>query len=123
MDNLGGFQKKNVFAPKFHKFSTKFKHSPGEKMVSQAFWRSLRRNKIGQDLSPFSTSQKLVSSSSKGQGIFENCGLRGQGLQIVLKDSTSRNYWSSHKLFWLAHQLLLNANLQLNMVPVLQLFN
>ena len=52
-------------------------------MVSQAFWRSLRRNKIGHDLNPFSTSQKIVSSLSQGQGIFENCGLRGQGLQIV----------------------------------------
>ena len=72
----GSDLKKKVFAPKFRKFSRNLKHSSEKnlysKNFSQALRRSSRRNKIGRDLGPFSTSQKLALSSSRGQGIFED---------------------------------------------------
>ena len=68
--------KKKVFALKFRIFSRNLKRSPGKnlhsKNFSQALRRSSRRNEIGRDLGPFSTSQKLALSSSRGQGIFED---------------------------------------------------
>ena len=86
-------KKEKLFNPKLRKFSgifrrspekkkdlrfllQKFKRSPrmnlSSKFFSQACWRSSRRNKIVHDLGPFSTSQKIVLSLSRGQGIFEN---------------------------------------------------
>ena len=98
---------KNVFAQKFFKFSGNFKRSPGKKMSSKFFsqplWRSSRRNKIVHDLGSFSTSQKIVLSSSRERGIFKdllasrprtpNCVLE-EVLEAkdVLEDSTSKNY-------------------------------
>ena len=41
------------------------------KIFLQVLWRSSRPYKIGHDLGPFSTSQKIVLSSSRRQGIFE----------------------------------------------------
>ena len=87
---------KKVFAPKFRKFSRNFKCSPGKKISSKFFslalWRSSRPNKIGHDLGPFSTSQKIVLSSSQGQGIFEDLQAsraRPRTPNCVLEDSTS----------------------------------
>ena len=89
--------KKKVFASKIQAISKK---KLSLEKFSQAFWRSPRRNKIGHDLGPFSTSQKIVLSSSRGQGIFEdlqasrlrpttsNCVIEAK---YVLKDSTSAN--------------------------------
>ena len=86
--------KKKVFAPKICKFSEKFRRSQkkrkkglrsqnssvlqekmSSKFFSQALWRSLRRNNIGHELGPSSTSQKIVLSSSREQGHFR--GLAG----------------------------------------------
>ena len=68
------------------------------KICSPALWRSPGRNKIGHDLGPFSTSQKIVLASSRGQGIFKdlqasrprtsNCVFEAKD---VRKNSTSDN--------------------------------
>ena len=42
------------------------------KIFSQALRRSSKQNKVGHDLGPFSTSQKIVLSSSQEHGIFED---------------------------------------------------
>ena len=91
--------------------NTKFKRSPNkkglQKFFSHALWRASRRNNIAHDLDSFSTSQKIVLCSGRGQGIFEdlqasrstprtrpsrprtsNCVLEAKD---VLGDSTSRN--------------------------------
>ena len=66
---------KKDFAPKFGKFFGNFKRSPGKKMFSkffsEALWRSSIRKKIGRDLGLFSTSQKIVLSSSRELAGFE----------------------------------------------------
>ena len=65
----GSDLKKMVFTPKSRKFSGIFKRSPGKKMCSkffsQALWRSSRRNKIGHDFGPFSTSQKIPRAEDR----------------------------------------------------------
>ena len=85
--NADGISKK-VFASKFRKFSENFKRSSEKKMsskvFSQAFLRSSRRNKIDHDLGPFSTSQNLVLSSSREQGIFEDLGLEAKAKDFKL---------------------------------------
>ena len=72
--NAEVISKKKILAPKFRKFSRKLKRSPGKKMssnfFSQVLCRSLRRNKIGDDLGLFLLSQKIVMSLSRGQGNF-----------------------------------------------------
>ena len=89
------FRKIQAFFKKKKK-DLRFKRSPGKKIssknFSQALWRCTRRNKIGHDLGPLSTSQKLVLSSSRGQGIFEDLHssrARPRTLNYVLEDSTS----------------------------------
>ena len=70
------------------------------KSFSQALWRSSRRYKIGHDLSPFSTNQKMVLFSSRGQGIFEDLQASRPAsprtsncvLEDVLEYSTSDSY-------------------------------
>ena len=67
--------KKKVFDPKLRKFFENFKWSTGKKVfknILQGRWRAPRQNLIGHDLDPFSTSQKIVLSSSRGYGIYED---------------------------------------------------
>ena len=92
----GSDLQKKSFAPKFRKFSAKFERPPGKKMssknFSQAIWCSSGRNKICLDLGPFSRSQRIVLSSSRGLGIFEDLQgsrPRPKTSNCVLEDSTS----------------------------------
>ena len=65
---IAGDLKKKVFAYKFANFPQK----PCVKFFfSQVLWRSPRRKYIAHDLLTFSTGQKTVLSSSRGQGIFQ----------------------------------------------------
>ena len=65
-------KKEKVFAPKFRKNFPEIssvlqkKQCLQKNYILQAIWRSLRRHKIGHDLGLFSTSQKIVLSSSRG---------------------------------------------------------
>ena len=61
--------KKKVFAKTFANFPQK---SCVKIFFSQVLWRAPRRNYIAHDLRSFSTGQKIVLSSSRGQGIFED---------------------------------------------------
>ena len=68
--------KKKVFAPNILKFSGKFKRSPG-KIYLQNFFRKLSgvlqdETKLVMTLAPFPINQKLVLSSSRELGIFED---------------------------------------------------
>ena len=84
------FSKKKVYAQNISYFSANFRRSPKNKkrssptnlqiftkFVRQKFFfaSSLacsRRNNIAHDIGTFSTGQKIVLSSSRGQGIFED---------------------------------------------------
>ena len=74
--NLGVLKKKRSLLQIFVNFPETSrvlqKKNVLKKSFTQAFWRSSRRNTIGHDLGPFSPNQKIVRSSSRGQGIFEN---------------------------------------------------
>ena len=86
-------KKKRSSLPKFVNFpkiQAFFRRKISSKMFLQALWRSPRQNKIGHDLNPFSTSQKIVLSSSRGQGIFEDLqASRPRTSNCVLEDFTS----------------------------------
>ena len=92
---------KKVFAQKFAIF---LETSRVKNFFSQILWRVPRRNNIARDLR--STSQKIVLSSSRRQGIFEdlqssrprtsNCVLEAKD---VLEDSTSDKNLQTHNLY------------------------
>ena len=70
-------KKKKIFAQKHPKFSRKFRSS--QKKIKKGFHKvstrslvcSKTKNKYGHDLGPFSTSQKIVPSSSRRLADFE----------------------------------------------------
>ena len=65
---LQAISKKEGLRPLICKFSTKFER---QKIYSQVLWRAPRRNYISHDVRTFSSGQKIVLSSSRGQEIFE----------------------------------------------------
>ena len=80
------FPKKKFFT---HKFANFPQNSSIKNYFPQIPWRAPRQNNIAHDLGPFSTSQKIVLSSSRGQNIFEVRG-QGQRLKIVFSRGSSR---------------------------------
>ena len=101
--------KKEGLRSKILKFSSKFKRFSKKKrslkIFSQVLWRAPKRNNIAHNLGSFSTSQKIVLSSSRGQDIFEDLTKDFKAsrprpsvledvleAKDVLKDSTSINY-------------------------------
>ena len=74
--NTEALTEKKVLRPKICKFFIELKRSPKKKVFKnfflQVLLRAPRKNNIAHDLGQFSTSQKIVLSSSREQGIFED---------------------------------------------------